>query len=335
MPLIPLIQLASGPVPSGVQTFPQMRNRLADELGFRISTTVSAQGSTVDNTRVVIADELRDDEAGYEIVSPWLYIVDGVLAATQRRVLSQPEVGYQGPLGAVVLSRPLASSPANGTTVEITGPLPIKRHLGVLGLNECINQALALIWIKARVTFVGEGDYQYDLAAYPWLQVPDLQTREIADTWGLVSLPAQRSPYSPSVVTNGATRTLETEVNYTSADTFYLDCVVRADYLVFNGSTWGYSITSPGLLNDTYQTAAPEAWVHVFAMLKCLQQVRKMLQMQPNPDPALHRLAVAEVQDRINTWARAAYKIIREQFPKPAQVRTSPLVMPPTVRGWT
>lgn len=327
--VVPASSTGTGP------TLAVIRNRLADELGFRISTTVTDTGDNSDNARVVIADELRDDEQGYDNIPPWIYASSGAQAGTQRRILSQPGVGYQGPYGAVVTSRPFAAALAAGVTIEVTGPLPIKRHLGILGLNECINQALALIWVKARVSLAGEGDYQYDLADYPWLQIPDLQAREIADTQWQTTLPPTRSPYTPVVTVNNVSRTLETEIGYASGETFYLDAVVRADYLVFDGSSWGYSITSPGLLGDAYQTAAPEQWVHTFAMMKCLQQVRKMLQARPNPDPKLHAYNVAEVQERINTWARASYKIIREQFPKPAQERTAGLVSPPVVAEWT
>lgn len=327
MPGPPLIIPSSSTGTGTSPTLPQSRNRLADELGFRLSTIVSDTGDNGDAARVVIADELRDDEMA-EAQMPWLYVNDGVSAGIQRRLVSQPGVGYQGNLGAVVLSRPFSASLTAGTNITLTAPLPVKRHLGVLGLDDCINQALALIWVPARLTLTGNGTYTYDLSAYPWLDLADLQTRGVYDSmaWGL-AFPSQLSPYTARIVSNGAARTLTVDVLYSTADTFYLDVVVRADVLIYDGTAWAYA-TTPGLLGDAYQTAAPAQWVHVFAMMKSLQQQRKMLQMRPNPDPKLHAYTVAEVQQRINTWAMAAVKIIREQFPKKLADRTEPMVTP-------
>src|SRR5688572_13972666 len=105
-----------------------MWQRLADELGWRTSTTATATASVGDTTRVVLADEVRDDEAGQGLVSgQWLYVRSGVLAPTQRRILRH-NAGHLGPMGAVTLSRPLSSALINGSAIDITSPLPVVRH---------------------------------------------------------------------------------------------------------------------------------------------------------------------------------------------------------------
>ena len=90
--------------------------RLASELGFYQAALVSALPGQGDTTRYLIADEFRDDEQEYDFFGrPWVYIATGVLASTQRRILSNPS-GYQGPLGALMVSRPYDQTVPVGKT---------------------------------------------------------------------------------------------------------------------------------------------------------------------------------------------------------------------------
>lgn len=306
----------------------RVRNRLADELGFYLPTTVSTLATNADAARVVIANEVRDDEAGYPFLGdPWLYVRDGAQAGVQRRVIRQPEVGYQGPRGVLLVSRPFAAALAPGTTVEITSPLPVLRHVGIKGLNECVNEALSMIRVAARLTVTGNGTYEYDLAAYSWLTHED-QIVGISDSDIGTGYPALPSPYIPSLVTNGVSRTLVTRTSYSTAETFALDVVVPADRLVYDGTGWAFvpAGSPPGLLGDTYQTAAPESWVLAFAMVTALRQVGKLIRAQRGADPGEKADALAENARLRRKWALTAFGIQQQEMPRNRAATPEPLI---------
>lgn len=324
IPGLPLIILSST-VDTG-PTLLRLRNRLADTLGFYLPTTVSDTGDNGDAARVVIADELRDDEAGYEFMgTPWLYAQDGAQAGNQRRMIAQPDVGYQGNLGAVVLSRPFAAALAAGTTIEITSPLPVKRTLSIKGLNECLNEGLARIWVEVRVPITGNGTYSYNLAAYPWL-TRYAQTRGIYDalSFGPTMEPTLSStPYR--FVTTGAARTLVARQLYTSADTFYLAAIVRADRYVSDGTSWGYVVT-PGLQGDAWQAACPEEWGVCFGMVIALRFLIEWTEKDESISDAVRNRRLANLGRRLQQWASAAAAIKLREFPTPVQEPTEGLV---------
>lgn len=307
-------------------TLATLYRKLADELGFYHQTTVSTLAASGEASRVVLADELRDDEAGYDFFgAPWLYVVDGDQARQQRRVIAQPDVGYQGQYGALMLSRPFTAPLAAGTTVEVTSPLPVRRSVARKGLTECINEALAMLIIEVRLAITGNGLYSYDLSAYPWL-TNEIDIQGIYDTQGWdTSYPATLSPYDYRLVTNGVNRTLVTQANYTASDTFELAALVPADRFVYDGASWYYA-TTPGLQQDSWRAAAPESWVLAFAMVKALQFLERMTvrdHQMPKEDKAA---TLGEIVQRKQTWARAAADIKVNAFPKPVQQQTGTTV---------
>jgi len=332
---MPTLIVPSAPPGGTGPTLATYRRRLADELGFWLQTATTATPSGGDPSRVVLADELRDDEVGYDLVGGlWLYVAWGGLAGTQRRIVRQADVGYQGALGAVVVSRPFSSPLAAGATIEITAPLPVKRHLQVKGLNDLVNEALARIWVEARLPIAGNGTASYDLAAYPWLTSVE-QVRGIYDTrWAAPGQAAELSPWGYRLVTNGATRTLVTEDSYTAADTFEMAVLVRADRLVYDGAAWSY-LTTPGLIDDADQAAAPEAWVLAFGMVKALQYLTRLTLLDRALDQKTKQAMLADLLDRRRTWAAAAKQIKLESFPKPLAERTRPLVSGTSGPVWT
>lgn len=333
MPSFPII------VPSSTTgtgpTLLLLRNRLADELGFYHSTTVSDTGDNGDAARVVVADEFRDDEAGYDYLGQtWLYAQNGAQAGSQRRIVSDPDGGYLGSMGAVVLSRPFASSLLAGTTIEITNPLPVKRTLAVKGLNDCINEGLSRIWCEARLSITGDGTTSYSLASYPWLTRYE-QTRGIYDDVFLdPTAEPELSPYPYQFVTTGADRRLVVGRNYTSAETFQLAVMVRADRYVSDGTTWGYA-TTPGLLGDAYQAAVPEEWAVTFGMVIALRQLVKMTLANKKMDKDERQLILSDLLSRKAQWAAAAAAIKRTEMPDPVQEPTETLVYSPSMALWS
>lgn len=293
--------------------------RLASELGFYQATIASSLATLGDTTRYIIADELRDDEADYDFFGrPWVYISTGALAATQRRILSHP-AGYLGPLGALTVSRPYDQVVPVGSVLEVTNPLPVKRHLSIKGLADCVNEALALINIKTIATVTGNGGYEYDLAALSYL-TDERQIIGIYDTAYLdPTYPAQESPWSFEVRANGVDRTLVTSRIYSTAETFDLHFIIKANRLVFDGTTWSYlsNNVALGLQGDLYQAAAPPQWVHTFAMVKALQHLRLMTSHRTDVEAQALQRAMAEIERRVAFWASAAARIKVKEFPRP------------------
>lgn len=312
-----LIQPSTTVTGSG-PTLIDLVNRLADELGYRLTTTVSTQATTGEATRIVLANEARDDETGgdgaWDFMGEWLYAFSPTFTGTQRRILNQDGVGWQGNLGAMLVSRPFSSALLAGTSITVTSPLPVRRHLGVLGLVECLNQGLAKIWVPARITLTGNGTYEYDLAAYPWLEQALDQMRGIYDAvWQPTTISPQLSGFGYRVVTNGVTRTLVTDFLYSSGQTFYLDVVVRGDRLIYDGASWSY-VTTPGLVHDADQTAAPVHWAIAFGMVQALRFLTRWLG-QRRMDASHKQALMADVTERRQNWTRAARLIMQSEFP--------------------
>jgi hypothetical protein len=282
----------------------------------------TATPSGGDPSRVVLAEELRDDEVGYQLAArQWLYVSTGALAGVQRRLLSPHEAGYQGELGALVVSRPYATPLAAGSLVEVTSPLPVRRHLGVKGLREAVNEALALIKIPIRIVVVGNGTYEYGLADYPYLTAAE-QVRAVSDTRALgPAAPAAPSGYPYRIVADGIGRTLVPSAIYGASETFTLDVVIPADRYVHDGSDWTLvdPNDTPGLQGDDQQTAAPADWVHAFGMVKALQTVSRVVVAQPRLEPTERQFLLAELMGRRQTWARTAADIKWRAFPQPVQ----------------
>ncbi len=324
------IHISPPATPGGVgPTLLRLRNLLADELGWYQPAVVSAAAAG-DTSRFVLSDELRDDEDGYTYLdgsAPWVYVRNGDQAGTQRRVIREPDTGYQGSPGLLMVSRPFDAPLEGGTVVEITSPLPVARHLGVKGLNECINEGLARVQVAARLTMTGNGTYSYDLASLPIL-TDALQMRGIYDSpWNSADLPPMLSGFGARIVQDGVTRTLVTDVLYSSSDTWYLDIVVSADRLVYDGISWAYiTSTTPGLLADDYQTAAPEQWALAFSAVMAFRFLTRYTLQRRDLDPDLKKEMLGDIADRRLRWARVAASIKMDEFPKGVQQGGRPMV---------
>jgi hypothetical protein len=332
---MPIPIIVSPAVTGTGPTLLRLRQRLADELGTYLATTVSAAAASGEASRVVIADEVRDDEAGYPFLGQWLYVRNGEQAGEQRRIISQPEVGYQGARSALLLSRPFDAPLAEGTVVEITGPLPVVRHLGVKGLHESINEALGYIRVPARLALTGAGTRSISLASHPWLTSVD-QTMGVWDAYGLTALdPLELASLDYRFVSNGVDRTLVTARSYASSETVHLGVIVPADRLVYDGAAWMYASESAlGLSADTHQTAAPEPWVLAFGMYTALKYLRRYVLLRRDLGDEIRAAMLADIDAVYPKWVKAAARIKRDAFPQPAQGYSDPLFWQPSPPEW-
>lgn len=294
--------------------------RLASELGFYQSFSTTAQAAVGDTTRYILSDELRDDEAEYDYFGrPWVYIAGAAIPDTQRRILSNRS-GHQGPLGALMVSRPFPQPIPVSTLIEVTHPLPIRNHLGVKGLWTCVNEALDEIWIPIRISFTGNGTNSYNLAsttAYAAL-MKYAQSRGIFDTRELgTTMPATRSPWGYELLESGVDRTLLTETRYNTSETFYLDFVVRGSEYIFDGASWGYRATNDakGIINTAQQAAAPVDWVLAFGMRKALDHLIEILLREKDIPADRLKLLLDRLMMRKKSWALACARIMIDEFP--------------------
>lgn len=298
---------------------------------FHLATTVSTTATLGDLTRVVLTDELRDDETDYDMVGLlWLYARNGALAGTQRRIITS-DAGHIGPMGAATLSRPLSAAIASGTTIDVTGPLPMKQAGSVKGLQECLIEGLRRIWVEALVTLTGNGTRSYSLDAYPWLVSED-QIRGIYDTVSDPSDVAALTPQRLRISTNNVSRTLITETIYDSATTFYLAVAVRASNLVYDGASWTY-VTSLSGVSDTYQVACPERHALQFGLWRAARYARlwlKTVRMDPDRKAAL----LDEVTIRYRSAVSACKLIKTTEFPTPEPEPSDSMVSMPVVISW-
>jgi hypothetical protein len=336
---MPAITITPASVAAGGSGYTLQRyyRRLADELGFYLPTVTTAQASVGEASRIALSTELRDDEDGYTPVGGrWLYVTSGAAATQQRRIVSRPagmsgspSAGYQGSVGAVMVSRPFEAPLAANTPVDITAPLPVRRYLGTKGLVECVNEALTRLPVEARVTITGNGAYGYDLADYPFL-VHQRQTLGIEDLNASdPTAPGVASPYGYEIRLNGAERTLVTRNLYGVGSSFVLRVVVSADRLIHDGVDWTYrdNADARGLQGDTWMAACPESWVLAVAMVKALQVVTRLVVMDRTMSPEeKQQLLTLDILPRRASWARAAAKIKTHDLPAEYAPRSAPLV---------
>lgn len=326
MPGIPIVGAPSASTATG-PTLLTLRTALAREFMFHLETTVSTTATQGDLTRVVLANELRDDEDGYDMTGlMWLYARTGAQAGAGRRVVSS-DAGHLGPFGGVTVSRPFAAAIASGTTIDATGPLPMQQVGMVKGLQECQLEGLARIRTRARLALTGNGTRSLSLAAYPWLTRYE-QIMGLYDTlWDDDPATGELSPYGHRLVIDNVTRTLVTDYSYGSGETVYLDVIVRADRLVYDGSSWGY-VTSLQNVTDSYQFAVDERWALQFGLWRAARYARlwlKTVRMDPDRKAAL----LDEVQERYRSAVDACSGIKMREFPKPPHERPDPMTQAP------
>lgn len=324
--------IASSTVAGSGPTRQTLWLRLARELGRLHLTQVSTTATHGEAARVILGDELRDDEAGYDYLpNPWVYVYSGAQSGMQRRAL-RDDARYVGNYGALTLSRPFAAAVTAGSQLAISSPLPIKAHLGVKGVIDFVGEGLERLWVVARLAFTGNATYSYDLAAYPWLTQYE-QTRGIYDTRFLSSTqPPRLSSLGYRISTNGVTRALIPQTLYNTSETFYLEVLVRGDRLVYDGASWSY-LDTPGVTDDTYQVAADIEHVVAIGMAKALAYLMELTEEDESLGDTVRARRLARYQRRRAVWGRAAANVILEEMPTPLPEVTDSMVSGAYVGG--
>lgn len=321
MPLgfFPLITPEAGADAAGrMPSLSDYRGPLADQLGSYLRSTIGSGASAGEPGRWALVDDLKDDEGERaRYAGAYLYLASGSLPPQQRRIR---KTGYEGPGGAVALSRVLENgshvptNPSVGSVVEITSPLGAKRLGTVKGLDDLINEALARFTVTARLSLSGNGTYRHNLSAYPWINRPEL-VDGIYDWSGSAGTSDIVAPtlsgYEPTLAINGASVTLETGSLYTSAETFQLKVFVPANRLIYDGSIWGYAQT--GLTNDGDQAVPAVEHVVPLAMAKGLEYLPRLIRQQRKAGELSAEDAaelLADVSERLPYWRKAANQIL-------------------------
>lgn len=330
----PLIVTPSGTSTGSGPTKRTYRRRLADELGEFAALTVSSEASAAvhpDAARQIMVTALASDQVPFDrFDGAYIRAVDGEQAGEVRAVLAGT---FDGPIGSLLLDRPFSATLDAGTAIELTKPLPGKRHLTTKGLDELVQEALERIFVEVRLTLTGNGTYEQNLSAtYPWIERYE-QLRGTYDTIGSDFAPTL-SPYGYRLVTNGATKTLVTSKAYTTAETFYLDAIVRADRFVYDGSSWAFR-TTPGLQDDDWQAAAPEHWVLAFGAMRGFEHIISMLEKDEALSDDRRTRLLRNPTRRYQKWAQAAALIKAREFPRPIQERKTSMVRMPARSEWT
>lgn len=303
---------------------------LARQIGLYENDLSVADQAVYEPRRNVIVDLMRDDDAPRDMwAGAYLYAHTTLSSGTQAKILEQ---GYQGQFSALQLSDPPTLPIATGTSLEISWPLPVKIHHGVTGLGQLVNQALARTWIPARLSLTGNGTRSQDLSAYQYIRQPQQLQGLYDNVWGPTGDPLELSYAGYRLDIDGQTRTLVTDLTYTTADAFEISVLVRGDSLTFDGTDWLYP-SSPGLQADDQRAAVPEHWVTTIGMVKGLQELRKLNAREKIrtardrtmslDERKLTLSALADQSDEIErnmaSWAPAAKKIVMDEFPQPIQ----------------
>jgi hypothetical protein len=295
-------------------TLAEYRADLGERLGLYQHLMVTAVATGAEAARYVLLDELRDDEdARSAWAGAYLYATDGAQAGTQRRILRE---GYEGPFGALRLSRPFSAPLQPGTSVELTWPLPVTRLLGVKGLRAIVNEALERCPVEARLSFTGNGTFSYSLSDYPWLTA-DQQTNGLYD-WGgrdQATNNALLSPYAYELRTNIASVTLQTSYRYGATVPFELAVLTDGKRLVQQNGLWGYS--AAGLVADADQAAVPLHWVRAFGMVMALRHLTMLAERDQTLSDAARTAKLASYARDRQQWAVTCRRIIRDEFPRP------------------
>jgi hypothetical protein len=307
-----IVPAAGAATASTFSTLASIVAAVADQIGSYLSTGTSDTIPSGEPGRWVILDALRDDEQSRaQMAGGYIYVRTGVQAGSGRRILRE---GYEGPHGAVRLAETLklSGTPTNlaaGILVDVTNPLPWRRVGLVKGLVECVREATRLIRVPVRLALTGNGTQSYNLSAYQGF-TRDAQINRIYDwTPGVSSTdPPLVSRFTPKIIPNGATISLDVGYRYSSGEPFQVEAFMRADRVIYTaGGGWTYSTL--GLVGDTDQTAAPLEWVLPMAMYKALQYLRRFIREDRSLSREEKAERLAETREQYVTWRGAAYDV--------------------------
>lgn len=281
--------------------------------------------------RWVVCSSLEDGEDGAgRLAGRYLYVATGDHAGFQTRVVSS---GYEGAAGYLQVTRPFPGVLASGTQVEISANLPGETYLDVKGANQIVNEALARCVIEYRLSLTGNGTRSQSLIGEDYIDQNERVDALYDTAWTIVGDPLELSPDATRVDTSGATRTLVTDLTYSSDQTYEARVLRRGDTFVKSNGSWGDSTV--GLTSDDQAAAVPLGWVVAFGSGKALQTIRRVVRQDARLSRQERADRIVQLNAEIRTWAMAALKIQREHFPQPTAAVMSSLVGFSAETTWT
>ena len=324
-----VLVVPSGNATGSGPTVLRARQVIGEELGwwgdYRVSTEVSLSPEASSS---VVVDELQDDDEGMAALDgAYVYVRTGNQAGAQRRIVRDR---FDGSLGAMIVGRIFNAPLEVGDRVEISYPLPVRRHVDRKGLIDLLEEAADRMVVDARIALEGTGSTGISLADFPWLHAYE-QTRGVYDSRRSFSAtePTLLSPYAYNLAQDGADVTLQTSVTYSSGEAFELAVVAPGNRLLNDGTAWGYfdPHTLVDTADDTWQLACPEHWIRAFGVTKGLQHLITLtMRDRTITDEAVRQRMVADHQRRLPTYARAAARIVQNEFSQQLQEVTNGLV---------
>lgn len=142
-----------------------IRERLGPDLGLYLTGSITTVAANFEAERYLISSDVRSDAAPADLFDNlWVYIRDGDQVGAVRKLIPG---AYDAPLGALVVDRPFLAPLAGGDTFEVS-MLPVTGYLGVGGMNDAINQGLALLPLIDKMTLTSDGTQRVSLADYQW-----------------------------------------------------------------------------------------------------------------------------------------------------------------------
>lgn len=314
-----IIVVAAGAVATGILR-PVYREAFGRQVGLWSQYTVSETATELTREDVVLIDDLVDSEDTEErYARRYLYVRDGDEIGAQRRVHGQ---GYDGPAGALVVTRGYEGPLRAGTSVEVTAPLPSEQMAGIQGLNQYLNQGFAACTIEYRLSLTGNGTRSLSLRDYESFIDQNDRVDAIFDSTAFqTGQPLEPSPYGARIDTSGAERTLVTDYTYADGQALAVRVLRQGHTLVRSSGVWGSSTV--GLTSDDQAAAVPVRWAVAAAMCKALT----------NPLLA----DVASGPNGLSYWRAVFARIAREQFPQPTPKRRSgrPIPVATVIGPWS
>lgn len=246
MPGVPIIV---GPASSTTGTsLTTLRHRLAEQLGYFATGTVTTQAASLEAERYVISDQIQSDEdVPGSLNGLYLWVRSGTYARTQRKLVSG---SFDGSYGAVAVDRAYTGALAVGTAFEIS-VLPAEKYQGAEGLNHILNLALEALPVidYVSVTLVA-GQNQYSLGGYAW------PIRDVAAVvYPRASATAEERREAPRGSWTFYPNADEPTLSFTSmpgvgGDVIEVKLLRPANTWIKSGSSWGSSTTGLSAEDD-------------------------------------------------------------------------------------
>jgi hypothetical protein len=227
------------------------RQSLAGALGWHIFTSQSTASASATASTLVIPDLIDTNLEPNYLDTTWEYQPAGGNIGEVRRVLKG---GLAPATGTVTLSRAHTATTSSGTSVEFYGVLPPVSALGRRGLLQAANLALGECWWIDEVDITGvAAQWQYSLAAYPWLQTED----QVIDVWARRSGDVRDRLVSQwHWLDNLDAPQIEFRYLFGPSDTIKIKAYRPLDSWIKVGATWADSTV--GLVNDSDQAMISE-----------------------------------------------------------------------------